>query len=128
MNIENIYSGCIDNSEVIERDYDISWDEQLDIKKAEYEDMGYKVVFVFAANHVSDRARVVLYDKNQAIPQYMQKYRRKYVRVHGHWVIESQLKICDQCGNYDEIVCEYKPPFENGFKMLCRTCCHNTSY
>lgn len=101
----NIYDSCIDNSRVIYRDYTMTWDEQLEQEKKKYEDKGYKVIFIFAANSFCDAARIVLYDNRWTIPLHMQKYRNKYVKFNGHWVIESQLGICDKCGEYKPLVC-----------------------
>lgn len=100
----NIYDGCVDCSETFYRDYSMTWDEQLNAKEKHYRDKGYKVVFVFLANSFQDAARVVLYNKDDKIPEYMREYRNKYVRMNGHWVLESSLGICDQCGEYAPIV------------------------
>lgn len=101
----NIYDESISVSEPFYRNYDTSWDEQLDAKRKEYEDAGYKVVFVFATNPFQDAAQAVLYDKEQHIPTPMRNHCGKYVRLNGHWVIEGQLGICDKCGEYKPLYC-----------------------
>lgn len=103
--MENIYKDCVSNDKIIYRDYDKSWDEQLDNEKKFYEDQGYKVIFTFFANSFQDRARVVLYDKETLIPQVMREYRNKYVKFNGHWCIEANLGICDICGEYKPLIC-----------------------
>lgn len=101
----NIYDESISVSEPFYRNYDMTWDEQLDAKRKEYEDAGYKVVFVFVANSFCDAARAVLYNKNQPIPPWMRNYRHKYVHINGHWIIEAEFGICDKCGEYKELPC-----------------------
>ncbi len=101
----NIYDGCISHSDYFYRDYNITWDEQLDKKKEYYEGQGYKVVFVFKANSFQDAAYAVLYNKDTPIPEHMRNYRHKYVRLNGHWYLESQLGICDKCGQYKRLTC-----------------------
>lgn len=101
----NIYDGCIDNSEIIYHMPTISWDEQLDAKRLEKEKLGFKVVFIFYGNSFTNAARVVLYNKTDDLPECIRNYRHKYVRLNGHWVIESQLGICDLCGEYKLLTC-----------------------
>lgn len=93
-----------EHSEIYHRDYDISRDEQLDMLKKKYEDMGYKAVFIEAGTSVTEGYRVVLYNKDTEIPKAMQAYKNKFVRFCGHWVRETLLGICDRCGNYDELI------------------------
>lgn len=112
----NIYDGCIDSNEVFYRNYDTSWDEQLDSKRKYYEDQGYKVVFVFHANSFQDVARVVLHNKDTPISLHMQEFEGKYVRPSGHWVIERQLGICNVCGEYKKLCCREKRG------MVCKDC------
>lgn len=110
----NIYEGSINHSDFFYRDYNISWDQQLDEKRKYYNNRGYKVVFIFKTNSFQDAAYAVLYDKNTSIPRCMRDYKYKYVRLNGHWVLESQLGICDKCGEYkklsvlckDGLICE----------------------
>lgn len=114
----NIYEGCIDNSKIIYREKDKSWNKQLDETKAYYENKGYKVIFVFAGNSVFNAARVVLYNKNQSIPECMRKYKYKYVRdYNGEWNIEARYEICDKCGMYVPIIC-----ISNTKGRLCNKC------
>ena len=100
--MDNIFEKSVSNDEIIYRDYDKSWDEQLDIKKKFYESQGYKVIFLFATNPIQDRARVVLYDKKTPIPEVMRNYKHQYIKFNGHWCIESTLGICDKCGEYQD--------------------------
>lgn len=112
----NIYDGCISNKDTFYRDYNITWDEQLDNMKLYYEKQGYKVIFVFLANPFQDAARVVLYNKDSKIPEWMRNYRHKYVRFNGHWYLESQLGICDKCGEYTSLTCLCKDG------LICDNC------
>lgn len=115
----NIYDGSVDYQDTFYRDYNISWDEQLNSKKKYYENNGYKVVFVFLANSFQDAARAVLYNLTDRIPQHMRDYKNKYVRINGHWILESRLGICDKCGNYSELTCLCKDGY------ICESCDSN---
>lgn len=103
--MDNIFEKSVSNDEIIYRDYDKSWDEQLDIKKKFYENQGYKVIFLFATNPFQDQARVVLYDKKTPIPEAMRNYKYQYIKFNGHWCIEETLGICDTCGEYKPLIC-----------------------
>ena len=115
----NIYDGCIEVSDTFYREYDTSWDEQLDKKRQEYEAKGYKVVFLFAANSFQDAAKALLYNKEQHLPEHIQNYKYKYVRLNNHWVLEARLGIWDKCGEYTPLVCRCREGH------LCQDCDKN---
>lgn len=79
--------------------------QSLDKKKEYYESKGYKVIFVVHHNSFQNAARAVIYDKETHIPQCMQDYRHKYVKLNGVWMNEGLLGICDKCGEYKELIC-----------------------
>ena len=114
--INNIYNGSVDVGKLIYRDYNKNWDDQLDEALKDYQSQGYTVVFVFLANPVQDIAKPVLYPNPESISWNMRHYTEKYVKFNGHWVIQSQLNMCDECGEYAAIKVQY-----NG-RYLCDDC------
>lgn len=99
----NIYDGCESNNEII---YSISFNElyeKLDQRQSEILNEGKKVVFVEANHKIICGARVVIY--KDKVPQIMQDYKYRYVKINGIWTRYALLGYCDCCGDYTELTC-----------------------
>lgn len=99
----NIYDGCINNSEMIygmgSEEFNFKLDQRTEKAKAD----GQRIVFVEGCNSILSSARVVVYDI--PIPEIMQNYKYRIVKLNGRWTRNGLLGYCDKCNNYAELTC-----------------------
>ncbi len=99
----NIYDGCESNKEIIYGFTSLDFYNKLEKRQNEILSQGKKVVFVESNTSVHSGARVVIY--SDKIPEIMQNYKHRYVKINGKWTRNSLLGYCDCCGKYTELVC-----------------------
>lgn len=97
----NLYDGCESNEEIIYGFTDFY--DKLEKRQNEILSHGQKVVFVESNTDVMSGARVVIY--SDKIPEIMQNYKYRYVKINGKWTRNSLLGYCDCCGKYTELIC-----------------------
>ena len=100
----NIYDGCESNKEIIYGFTSLDFYDKLEKRQNEILSQGKKVVFVESNASVHAGARVVIYSDNK-IPEFMQNYKHRYVKINGRWTRNSLLGYCDCCGKYTELIC-----------------------
>lgn len=91
----NLYDGCESNKEIIYGFTSLDFYDKLEKRQ--------KVVFVESNTSVHAGARVVIY--SDKIPEIMQNYKHRYVKINGRWTRNSLLGYCDCCGKYTELIC-----------------------
>ena len=99
----NIYNGCESNNEIIYGFISIDFYDKLEMKQNEILSQGKKVVFVESNTSIYAGARVVIY--SDKIPEIMQNYKNRYVKINGKWTRNSILGYCDCCAKYTELIC-----------------------
>lgn len=99
----NIYDGCESNKEIIYGFTSLDFYNKLEKRQNEILSQGKKVVFVESNTSVHSGARVVIY--SDKIPEIMQNYKHRYVKINGKWTRNSLLGYCDCCGKYTELIC-----------------------
>ena len=101
--IMNLYDGCESNNEIIYSFTSLDFYDKLEKRQNEILSQGKKVVFVESNTSVHSGARVVIY--SDKIPEIMQNYKHRYVKINGKWTRNSLLGYCDCCGKYTELIC-----------------------
>lgn len=101
--IMNLYDGCESNKEIIYGFTSLDFYDKLEKRQNEILSQGKKVVFVESNTSIHAGARVVIY--SDKIPEIMQNYKYRYVKINGKWTRNSLLGYCDCCGMYTELVC-----------------------
>lgn len=99
----NIYEGCDSNTEIIYGFTSNDFYNKLEKKQNEILSQNKKVVFVESNTSLIPGARVVIYPDK--IPEVMQNYKHRYVKINGRWTRTSLLGYCDCCGDYRELSC-----------------------
>ena len=99
----NLYDGCESNKEIIYSFASLDFYDKLEKRQNEILSQGKKVVFVESNTSVCSGARVVIY--SDKIPEIMQNYKHRYVKINGKWTRNSLLGYCDCCGKYTELIC-----------------------
>ena len=99
----NIYDGCESNDEIIYSFTSLDFYNKLEKRQNEILSQGKKVVFIESNTHIRSGARVVIY--SDKIPEIMQNYKYRYVKINGKWTRNSLLGYCDCCGKYTELIC-----------------------
>lgn len=99
----NIYDGCESNKEIIYGLTSLAFYDKLEKRQKEILSQGKKVVFVESNTSICFGARVVIY--SDKVPEIMQKYKYRYVKINDKWTRNSLLGYCDCCGMYTELIC-----------------------
>lgn len=99
----NIYDGCVDNSKIIYGAGTTEFNQKLEQEVEDAKGNNKRVVFVEGGNSILSSARVVLYDT--PVPEIMQNYKYRIVKLNGTWTRFGLLGYCDKCNDYSELTC-----------------------
>ena len=99
----DVYKRQESNNEIIYSFTSLDFYDKLEKRQNEILSQGKKVVFVESNTSVHSGARVVIY--SDKIPEIMQNYKHRYVKINGKWTRNSLLGYCDCCGKYTELIC-----------------------
>jgi DNA polymerase II large subunit len=102
----NIYDGCLSNNTILTSIDNKPFYEILENFQQKILNRGQKVVFVDCCGSLTSKARAVIYQNK--IPEIMQKYEHRFVKINNKWIRNSLLGYCDICGGYEEFVYQVK--------------------